>query len=306
MDPADPPPPSPYPATAADSPLECNLAHRTLALLDRLGLATTAGTAAPASLINPHAPATHLAWTPLVPLADLSSLAHLITHDARATAPRLEQLASTPSTLAKTSEARTRTLDTLARLALRQPALTVEVLAIYRPLAAVLVGRWFDLLGLTDSGSWRASEPGQEAAPGERDAVDKVWSALVRALPLLGDDAMPCVLSPTLSVLVLLERARPDPTPPRQVPAPPPAPPPPRPRPAPPRTRFARVRLAPRGSAPPALLGPAPPAVVPGHQRLVAPAADRADHEDAPAPRHAPRRLARPARLARPLRRHRR
>ncbi|GAA5896896.1 hypothetical protein JCM8208_007119 [Rhodotorula glutinis] len=189
------PPPSPLvaaspPSTSTDSALECNLAHRTYALLHRLGVATTAGSAAPASLLRPDAPATHLAWTPLVPLADLSSLIALISHDARSTAPRLEHLAVDHSTLANTSEARTRTLDTLARLAL-EPALTVEVLAHYRPLAVVLVAKWFDLLGLTDTGSWRDGEPGQEAAPGERDAVDKVWSALVRAFPLLGDDAMP-------------------------------------------------------------------------------------------------------------------
>ncbi|GAA5843645.1 hypothetical protein JCM9279_000821 [Rhodotorula babjevae] len=191
MDTADPPrPPSPAAAPPLDSPLETNLAHRTHALLHRLGCATTAPTAVPASLIKPDAPATHLAWTPLVPLADLSSLAHLLTLDARAASPHLEHLASQLSAPTNSTEARTRTLDTLARLAL-EPALTVEVLAHYRPLAVVLVGRWFDLLGLTDTGSWRTGEPGLEAAPGERDAVDKVWSALVRALPLLGDDAMP-------------------------------------------------------------------------------------------------------------------
>ncbi|KPV75029.1 uncharacterized protein RHOBADRAFT_53933 [Rhodotorula graminis WP1] len=194
MDPDPPPSPlvvaaSPPPA-AHDSALECNLAHRTRAFLHRLGVATTAPAPAPATLIKHDAPATHLAWTPLVPLSDLSSLAALITHDARAAAPLLEHLAIAHPTPGHESEARTRTLDTLARLAL-EPALTVEVLAHYRPLAVVLVGRWFDLLGLTDTGSWRDGEPGHEAAPGERDAVDKVWSALVRALPLLGDDAMP-------------------------------------------------------------------------------------------------------------------
>ncbi|BGP48616.1 AAA ATPase midasin [Rhodotorula kratochvilovae] len=176
------PPPILAPPLRDETALECNLASRALALLHRLGV-TQGLTPSTTSTIKPDAPAATLAWTPLVPLADLSLLLALVPAEHR---PAQLQVAP----LEPTSESRTRTLDTLARLAL-EPALTVDVLAHFRPLAVALVGRWFDLLGLADDGRWRDGQPGQEAARGERDAVEKVWTAVVRALPLLGDEVMP-------------------------------------------------------------------------------------------------------------------
>lgn len=292
---ADPPPPPALAASRDDTLLECNLAHLTQALLHRLGLTSNTSTPSNPSAIKPDAPATQLAWTPLVPLADLSSLLSLVPADQRP-----EQLQQGIAPAQPTSEARIGTLDTLARLAL-EPALTVDVLGVFRPLAVSLVGRWFDLLGLTDDGRWRDGQPGQEAAPGERDAVDKVWTALVRALPLLGNEVMPCVLPAFVS---FPECIRADLSGPRQIPPPAPAPPAPRAWPAPAGPGLARVRLAPVGRASQALLSPAPPPLVPLSQRVVPPAADRAHDEDAPTPRHAPPCVACRARVARPRCRH--
>ncbi|GJN90851.1 hypothetical protein Rhopal_003865-T1 [Rhodotorula paludigena] len=177
------PPPQQAPA-AASSPLECNLAARTLALVQRLGLVQSEHTHAH-SVIRPDAPASAEVFAPLVPLADLSLLLSVIPqHLVPATLPF--QVAPALSG----ASSRTRLVDTLARLAL-EPALTVEILSHFRPIAPALVGRWFDLLGLADDGSWRQGEAGVESAPGERDAIDKVFRAVVRALPLLGDAIMP-------------------------------------------------------------------------------------------------------------------
>ncbi|GAA6048627.1 hypothetical protein JCM3770_002064 [Rhodotorula araucariae] len=182
---SDPPPAqaSPPPPPPDDSALECNLAVRAHALLQRIGAAR--GVAVTTTRFQSDRPAAHLVWTPLVPLADLSLLVALVPPEHR-----LAELHIAPAPAQPTGEFRARILDTLARLAL-EPALTVDVLAHFRPLAPALVGRWFDLLGLAHDGSWREGQPGQEAAPGERTAVEKVWTAVVRALPLLGDEVMP-------------------------------------------------------------------------------------------------------------------
>ncbi|GAA5872063.1 hypothetical protein JCM8547_003087 [Rhodosporidiobolus lusitaniae] len=178
--------PSPPRAPTLISPLELDLAHRTSKLLERLGvLSTTTSTSEqPATVINPLAHSTQH-WIPLVPLADLTLLLSAIPpSQLPSNLPFVVQSAApSPAT-------RLQILDTLARLAL-EPSLTVEVISLFRPLAAALVGRWVDLLGFSDEGRWREGEVGVEQAPGEKDAVEKVWRAIVRVLPLLGDEVMP-------------------------------------------------------------------------------------------------------------------
>jgi midasin len=140
------------------------------------------------SILRPDAPATAIEWTPLIPAADLSLLLS-VTASALSPGDSLNVPVSAQPAAA-TAETCARLLHTLARLSL-SPALTVEVLTHFRPVAAAIIGKWFELLGLDDEGKWRSGEPGVEMAPGEMDAVDKVWKALVRAFPLMGQEAFP-------------------------------------------------------------------------------------------------------------------
>ncbi|GAA6035232.1 hypothetical protein NBRC10512_006266 [Rhodotorula toruloides] len=181
----DPPARSPSPAGFI------NLAQHTRSLAIALALVKPAEQSQNTvfeSVLRPDAPATATEWTPLIPAADLSLLLGVT---ATVTSP--DDSLSVPGYVAPaaaTAETRTQLLDILARLALN-PALTVEVLTHFRPVAAAIVGRWFELLGLDDEGKWRSGEAGVEMAQGEMDAVDKVWKALVRAFPLLGQEAFP-------------------------------------------------------------------------------------------------------------------
>lgn len=182
-------PPPPPPASLPASSLECDLSHRTAKLLERIAvLPTDTTTANPtATVIRPDAHSSEH-WVPLIPLPDLVVLLSSI--------PQAQLPANLPfsvNTATPTPAVRSQLLDTLARLAL-ESALTVEVISLFRPLAVALVGRWVDLLGLSEDGTWREGEPGVEMAQGEKDAVDRVWRAVVRVLPLLGDEAMPYVL----------------------------------------------------------------------------------------------------------------
>lgn len=185
----DPPARSPLPAGFI------NLAQHTRSLAIALALvkpAEQSQNTVHESVLRPDAPATATEWTPLIPAADLSLLLGVT---ATVTSP--DDSLNVPGHVepaAATAETRTQLLDTLARLALN-PALTVEILTHVRPVAAAIVGRWFELLGLDDEGKWRKGEDGVEMAQGEMDAVDKVWKALVRAFPLLGQEAFPCAAS---------------------------------------------------------------------------------------------------------------
>ncbi|GAA5820590.1 hypothetical protein JCM11251_003065 [Rhodosporidiobolus azoricus] len=178
-------PPHRAPTTSA---LEINLSARVVKLLERLGVITSSSTPtedspATKSVITDAYSTTQ--WTPLIPLSDLVLLLSCIPA-ARLPAElpfAIESASPTPAT-------RSALLDTLARLAL-EPALMIEIITLFRPVAVVLVGRWVELLGLSEEGKWREGEPGVEKAPGEKDAVEKVWIALVRALPLMHDEVMP-------------------------------------------------------------------------------------------------------------------
>ncbi|BGP02385.1 AAA ATPase midasin [Rhodotorula toruloides] len=181
----DPPARSPSPAGFI------NLAQHTRSLANALALvkpAEQSQSITHESVLRPDAPATATEWTPLIPAEDLSLLLSVT-----ATVSSPDDSLNVPSHVepaAVTAETRTQLLDTLARLALN-PALTVEVLTHFRPVAAAIIGRWFELLGFDDEGKWRNGEVGVEMAQGEMDAVDKVWKALVRAFPLMGQEAFP-------------------------------------------------------------------------------------------------------------------
>ncbi|GAA6026009.1 hypothetical protein JCM8202_000005 [Rhodotorula sphaerocarpa] len=137
------------------------------------------------SSLRPDAPPITLAWRPLVPIADLSSLIAAIDPALRpADMPfHVEADPDAPET-------RARLLDSVARLAL-DPALTAEVILAFHPIALALIGRWCVALGLSDEGRWRDGEAGVEMAAGERDAVVKVYRAIVRSLPIIGEQVMP-------------------------------------------------------------------------------------------------------------------
>ncbi|GAA5999947.1 hypothetical protein JCM10207_005984 [Rhodosporidiobolus poonsookiae] len=178
----DPLPPSPRRVAPASSPLDCNLEHRTRTLLERIAVITNTQhtTALPASAIRADAHSTQH-WLPLIPLADLALLLSVV--------PSPHRPVDLPFSIT-TQATRTQFLDTLARLAL-EPSLTVEILTLFRPVAVALISRWVELLGLSDEGKWRDGEAGVEQAQGEKDAVCKVWTALIRVMPLMGDEATP-------------------------------------------------------------------------------------------------------------------
>ncbi|BGP16616.1 hypothetical protein JCM10213_000468 [Rhodosporidiobolus nylandii] len=171
-------------APTPPAPLDINLATRTARLLERLSVLRTTTTPDRTSVIRKEAHSTQH-WTPLIPLPDLVLLLSVIP-----SAQLPQNLPFAVSTAPATPATRAQLLDTLARLAL-EPSLTVEVLSTFRPVAVTLLGRWIELLGLDDEGSWRAGEPGIEQAQGEKDAVEKVWRAVVRVLPIMGEEAMP-------------------------------------------------------------------------------------------------------------------
>ncbi|GAA5965287.1 hypothetical protein JCM21900_005694 [Sporobolomyces salmonicolor] len=177
------------PSSQRGNPLQLDLAYSTLRLLERVGLVTsledsTSTTAIQQSVFRQDAYSSQ-AYLPLLPSADLSFLLSVIPA-AALPAGLPFAVDSSPTT----SQTRHHLLTTLARLAL-SPPLTVEILTLFRPLALVFVGIWCDLLGIDDEGQWRQGEAGVEQAEGEQDAVEKVWTALARAMPLLGDEGMP-------------------------------------------------------------------------------------------------------------------
>lgn len=184
-----PPPssPSPPPPSPSPSPLDTDLATRTATLLNRLSVLSSTPATSPTTLINSEHHATEQ-WIPLIPLADLSLLLSVIP-----TAQLPSNLPFAVAPASATPATRAHLLDTLARLAL-EPSLTVEVVSAFRPVAVALVGRWIELLGLSDEGRWRQGDAGVEQAAGERDAVEKVWRAVVRVLPIMNEEAMPYVL----------------------------------------------------------------------------------------------------------------
>lgn len=168
------------------TPLDLDLSHSTRHLLRRIGYLddVDAHVQTEPSVFRYDQDEANAVYLASIPLQDLAILVSAIP---RADVPLPREDAVVPF---DTPPSRTELVDTLARLAL-SPALTLAILSSFRPIALALVGRWFDLLGLDDEGRWRLGEPGVEQAEGERAAVEKVWSALAVALPLLRDELVP-------------------------------------------------------------------------------------------------------------------
>ncbi|GAA6063185.1 hypothetical protein JCM10212_006851 [Sporobolomyces blumeae] len=177
------PPSSPPPALPAA--LDLDLAYSTQRFLERIHfIQVEREHTRPKSRLRRDVDSTrtHL---PLIPQDDLVLLLSVLP---TASVPSNLPFDVTPST--PSSRLRRTLVETLSRLAL-SPPFTIEILSLYRPIATALVGNWFELLGVNAEGQWRDGQAGVEQAQGERDAVDKVWSALVTAMPLLGDEGLP-------------------------------------------------------------------------------------------------------------------
>ncbi|GAA5961125.1 hypothetical protein JCM3765_001235 [Sporobolomyces pararoseus] len=163
--------------------LDLDLSYSTGLLLQHIGLLqTTQATEQGLLRSDFNSNKLHL---PLIPQDDLSLLLSALPPSSIPSDLPFHVATATPS-----SHLRTNFLETLSRLSL-SPALTLEILSVYRPIASAIVGKWFEMLGLDDQGNWRAGEAGIEQAQGEKEAVEKVWSALVTALPLLQDEIIP-------------------------------------------------------------------------------------------------------------------
>ncbi|GAA5925946.1 AAA family ATPase midasin [Sporobolomyces koalae] len=170
------------PATA----LDLDLSHSTRLLLELVGLLTATTTiTAPRESLFRRGLASHTTRLPLIAQDDL-----VLLLSATPAADLPQDLPFTVTTSSPSPRLRSSLLATLSRLAL-SPALTLDILALYRPIAIAIVGNWFDLLGLDHEGRWREGQAGVEQAAGEKDAVDKVWTALVTALPLMQDEITP-------------------------------------------------------------------------------------------------------------------
>lgn len=165
--------------------LDLDLSHSTKIFLERIGFLHSSETAT-TSLIRDTVDA-YQVHLPLIPLKDLTLFLSCIdpTHLPSDLPFPISQ--PTPS-----SQLRTNLIQTLSRSAL-SPSLTIEILSIYRPIATLIVGYWFEFLGLNVQGEWRIGEPGIEQAQGEREAVEKVWRAVTISFPLLKDEIIPYV-----------------------------------------------------------------------------------------------------------------
>lgn len=117
-----------------------------------------------------------LEWRPLIPSPDLAILLAAVPPKLRPT--DLPFAISEPQS---SPQARQQLLDTVARLAL-EPPLTLEVMRRFRPINPHLWGRWLEMLGLDAAGEWRAQDSIE--VDGERNAVEKVFTAMVSILPV--------------------------------------------------------------------------------------------------------------------------
>lgn len=163
-------------------PLLLDLSHSTQLLLERIGLLPTSQSL-PKSLIRQDVNS-QILHLPLIPQSDLQLLLSILPSQSIPT-----NLPFTIQSTRLTPTVRRSILSTLCRLSL-SPSLTIEILSLYRPLATSIVGNWFELLGLDDQGNWRSGEAGVEQAQGEREAVERVWMALAKSLPLLREEAL--------------------------------------------------------------------------------------------------------------------
>lgn len=113
---------------------------------------------------------------PLIPIIDAKLLLSILPSTLLPKDLNLNIIKSNPNKVTRQS-----ILDTLAKLAL-EPALTLEISRRFRPLGPHFWGRWLEMLGLTDEGEWKISTNGE--AQGERLAIEKVYIAMIKVLPV--------------------------------------------------------------------------------------------------------------------------
>ena len=162
--------------TQAPAALEFDLPRPTFLLLAHAGVFNTSQPEQTGA--NQPAYST-LAWRPLIPIADAITLLQAVPA-ALVPAGRVP-FAVTPKQ--PSPQSRQHLLDTIARLGLEQP-LTLEVMRRFRPLNAHLWGRWLEMLGLNQAGEWTALAQDRAEVEGEREAVEKVYRAMVEVLPV--------------------------------------------------------------------------------------------------------------------------
>ena len=184
--------------TLQQQPLLLDLSHSAQLFLERIGFLPT--TQSPNKSLIRQDVNSYSTLLGLIPLSDLQLLLSILPSPAIPT-----NLPFTVQPAKLTPTVRRAILSTLCRLSL-SPPITIEILSVYRPLATAIVGNWFELLGLDDQGNWRSGQQGVEQAQGEGDAVEKVWFALTKALPLLREEALPYVLSLSYSPFLFPSR----------------------------------------------------------------------------------------------------
>ncbi|KAK4705526.1 midasin, partial [Phenoliferia sp. Uapishka_3] len=167
---------APLGATIAPDALNFDIAKATFCLLAHAGIFNTSP-----SIESPANQRSYssLQWRPLIPTADAITLLAAVP----TTLLPLNHLPFAVPPPRPSSQTRRHLLDTIARLAL-EPPLTLEVMRRFRPLNAHLWGRWLEMLGLDAAGEWRAANEDGSEAEGERQAVGKVFKAMVEVLPV--------------------------------------------------------------------------------------------------------------------------
>ncbi|KAK4054525.1 AAA ATPase midasin [Microbotryomycetes sp. JL201] len=120
----------------------------------------------------------HEVWVPLIAMDDVSALLSTL---APSSVPSSVHDQLRP--LQPTRDSRRHVLDTIARLAL-QPSLTLVVASLFKPVSAHLWGRWLDMLGLTSQGEWPASTDSLAFNNSDKQAVETVYVAMVKTLPV--------------------------------------------------------------------------------------------------------------------------
>lgn len=173
------PGPSTHETTSNGRPFELGAA--TLALLQRVGAvdSATPGADIAPSFQNKDVFAT-TTWQPLVPIDDFVTLLGALSPSAVPPALQGQVAPLEPHS----AQSRSRIIDTVARLAL-EPSLTTTIASLFEPVSVQLWGRWLDLLGLLPDGEWssESSRP-SSPAPGEQQAVERVYTAMIRVLPV--------------------------------------------------------------------------------------------------------------------------
>jgi midasin len=148
-----------------------NLALATFTLLEQAGCIpsiTTSTNKQSSHSLQDKTAHSHELWLPLISTADFQVLLAAIPVQFRSGHSSAQNV--TKSQL----------LDTVARLAL-EPSLTLHIMRQFKPVSPHLWGRWLEMLGFTN-GEW--PEDSSIERTGELEAIEKVYLAMVRILPV--------------------------------------------------------------------------------------------------------------------------